>query len=177
MEMETKDLILRKAVYEDWEPMYRNVWSRQETAKYMMWRVTADEHEARERIKRTIAWQAGHDVWLVCEKRGGWPIGFAGVNEIKPHVYEDTGIALGPEYVGKGYGKQMLRLLMEYCRALGGREFYYSTRAGNVASKALACSCGFVFWRSEKKMDARNGQAYEMEIYKRSLDDAGSDGV
>lgn len=30
--METKDLILRKAVFEDWPAIWRNVWSRAETA-------------------------------------------------------------------------------------------------------------------------------------------------
>lgn len=177
MELETRDLILRKAGYEDWEPMYHNVWSRPQTAEFMMWRVTANEDEARERMKRTLAWQAVHDAWLVCEKCSGQPVGFAGVEEIAPHVFEDTGIALGPEYVGRGYGKQILRLLTEYCRFLGGQEFYYTTRAGNLASKALARSCGFVFVCSEQKEDARDGQPYELEIYRKNLESAGSDGL
>lgn len=33
--LETKDLIIRKAELEDWELMYRNVWSRAETSKYV----------------------------------------------------------------------------------------------------------------------------------------------
>ena len=53
--METKELVLGKAKFEDWEAMYRNVWSRPEAAKYMMWTVTADEEGAKERIKRSIA--------------------------------------------------------------------------------------------------------------------------
>ena len=72
----------------------------------------------------------------------GQAIGFAGVEEIAPHIYQDAGIALGPEYVGKGYGKQILRLLLEYCAStMGGEEFYYSTQAVNQASRALALSC------------------------------------
>lgn len=177
MELETGDLILKKASYEDWESIYRNVWSRPETARFMMWRVTADADEAKERMKRTLMWQAAHDAWLVCEKRSKETVGFAGVKEIEPHIYEDTGIALGPEYVGRGYGKQVLRLLMEYCRFLGGWEFYFTTRAGNLASKALARSCGFVYVRSEQKTDARDGQPYELEIYRKNLESAGSNGL
>lgn len=60
------------------------------------------------------------------------------MEETAPHIYQDVGIALGPGYVGKGYGKQILLLLLEYCRSLEGKEFYYSTRANNEASKALA---------------------------------------
>ena len=41
--METEDVILGKAKYEDWRSIYRNVWSRPETAEYMVWKVTADE--------------------------------------------------------------------------------------------------------------------------------------
>lgn len=31
--VETKDLILRKAVFEDWPAIWRNVWSRAETVR------------------------------------------------------------------------------------------------------------------------------------------------
>ena len=73
--METEDIILGKAKYEDWRSIYRNVWSRPETAEYMVWKVTADEDEARERIQRTIAWQETHDAWLVYERGSGQAIG------------------------------------------------------------------------------------------------------
>mgnify|MGYP000205284913 CR=1 FL=1 len=69
--METKDLILRKAEFDDWKAMYRNVWSHPETARYMMWRVTKTEEAARERIRRTIEFQREHDTFFVCEKRAG----------------------------------------------------------------------------------------------------------
>lgn len=170
MIMETRDLILGKAKYEDWEAMYCNVWSRPEPAEYMLWKVTADEEGARERIQRTITWQETHDTWLVYEKDSGQAIGFAGVEEIRPHIYQDASIVLGPEYVGRGYGKQILRLLLEYCISLGGLEFYYSTRAGNLASKALALSCGFAYQYSEPKTDPLSGKAYELEIYKKNLE-------
>ena len=45
--METEDLILGKAKYEDWKSIYHNVWSRPETAEYMVWKVTVNEDEAR----------------------------------------------------------------------------------------------------------------------------------
>lgn len=36
--LETKDLILDKAKFSDWEDMYHNVWSQPESAKHMIWR-------------------------------------------------------------------------------------------------------------------------------------------
>lgn len=167
--METRNLIIGKAKYEDWESMYRNVWSRAETARYMAWQVTASEEEARLRMQRTIEYEETHDTWLVYDKVSGQAIGFAGVGEIRPQTFQDTGIALGPEYVGRGYGKQILRLLIKYCTALGGREFIYSTRAGNAASKALALSCGFRYQYSKQETDTHSGKSYELEVYRRKL--------
>ncbi len=45
-------------------------------------------------------------------RASGQPVGFAGFLEIEPGVYDDTGLALGPEFVGKGYGAQVLRELL-----------------------------------------------------------------
>lgn len=107
MFLETDNLILKKAEFADWKAMYRNIWSRPESAKYRAWRVTADEEDAKVRIQKTIKYQENHDTWLVYEKKFGQAIGFAGVEETAPHIYQDVGIALGPEYVGKGYGKHI----------------------------------------------------------------------
>ena len=149
--------------------MYLNVWSRPETARYMVWRVTADEVGAKERIERTIAWQKTHDAWLVCVKDSGEAVGFGGVKRLGPDSWGETGIALGPEYVGRGYGRQVLLMMMKYCRSLGGREFFYSTRAANEASRALALCCGLVYGHSEQRIDPRNGEVYEAEIYRKDL--------
>ena len=43
-------------------------------------------------------------------------IGFAGMKEIEPGVFEDTGIAVGPDYVGKGYGTEILSAFIEEAR-------------------------------------------------------------
>lgn len=170
MFLETDNLILKKAEFADWKAMYRNVWSRPESAKYMTWRVTADEEDAKVRIQKTIKYQENHDTYLVYEKKSGQAIGFAGVEETAPHIYQDVGIALGPEYVGKGYGKQILLLLLEYCRSLGGKEFYYSTRANNEASKGLALSCGFTYQYAEKRADLWNGKSYQLEVYHKEIE-------
>lgn len=169
MRLETKDLLLKKAEFADWEPMYRNVWSRQETAKYMLWNPTTSEEDAQARMRRTIAYQENHDTYLVYEKRSGQAIGFAGVEEIRPHVFQEASIALGPGYVGKGYGKQILLLLLEYCGSLGGKEFFYSTRGNNEASIALAKSCGFQYQHTEQRTDPRNGEPYTLVFYRKEI--------
>ena len=42
--LETKDLILDKAEFSDWEAMYRNVWSHPECARYMLWNLTESDY-------------------------------------------------------------------------------------------------------------------------------------
>ncbi len=168
--METADLVLRKAKFEDWQAMYQNVWSKAETAKYMAWNITTNIEAAQARMERTIAYQKTHDTYLVCEKKSGAAIGFAGIEKTAPHVYQEAGIALGPEYVGKGYGKQILQLLLDYCtEELDGKEFYYHTRAGNVASKALAKSCGLSYQYAKNKVDLRTGLPYVLEVWHKKL--------
>ena len=71
MSMETNDLLLKKATPEDWEAMYRNVWSRPEAARYMQWQITTSAVDAQARMARTIAWQTNHDTYLVYEKSSG----------------------------------------------------------------------------------------------------------
>ena len=54
-------------------------------------------------------------------------------------------------------------------------EFYYSTRAENLASKALALSCGLAYQYLEQKTDQCGGKTYELEIYKKNLKCTGSE--
>ena len=167
--METRDLILDKARFEDWADMYRNVWSRPETARYMLWQVTASEKDAQARMERTIAWQRDHDVWLVREKSGGQAMGWAGLEELSPGVWQETSIALGPDFVGRGYGRQILELLMDIARSRDGTEFCCSARGDNIASRALIFSCGFTPLGTEDKTDPRDGRGYKLITYCKKL--------
>lgn len=165
--IETRDLILRKAEFDDWQDMYKNVWSREETARYMLWVVTRSEDDAKERMERTIAYQQNNPTaYIVCERAGGKAIGFAGMKEVAPGVYEDCGVALGPEYVGRGYGKQILSAMVDTAfNALDAEKFICSCRAENEASRRLQLSCGFTFSRTEDRVDPRNDAPYILEFY------------
>lgn len=167
--METNDIILGKAKFEDWAALYRNLWSRTEAAKYILWRISESEEDAERRILKVIEYQKNHDTFLVYLKKSGEAIGFAGIEKNAPGIYSETGIALGPEYMGKGYGKQVLRLLLDRCAANGGKEFWYSCRSENAAAKGLAGSMGFEYVRSEERTDPRNGKAYKLEYYIKKL--------
>lgn len=164
--METERLIIKKAAFEDWKDMYQNIWSKEESARYMLWRVTQDEESAQERMRRTMEYQKEHMAYTVYEKAGGQAIGFAGMEEIAPQVYEDTGIAVGPAFVGKGYGREILCALVEYAfLELQAKKFVCSCRSGNEASRKMQLSCGFVYTHSEDRVDKWRGQEYVLEFY------------
>ena len=164
--IKTKDLILDKAKYSDWKAIYENVWSHEESAKYMFWNVTLSEEDAKSRILRTIDFQKTHDTYFVYEKTNMQAIGFAGVERISDGVYRECGICLGPNYVGKGYGKQILRALIDYCKTnFKATEFLYSSDEENEASKALARSFGFVLTGRDDIIDEKTGEKFAILKY------------
>lgn len=168
--IETKNLIMDKAKFSDWKDMYENVWSQPESAKYMAWNITANEEDAKTRIMKTIAFQKEHDTYLVYGKSSGKAIGFAGVEKIEPHIYQEAGICLGPNYVGKGFGRQILQGLIQYCKEkFDAKEFLYSTREENKASNGLAMSFGFVMISSVPKIDSKDGHSYNWLQYRLKL--------
>jgi len=167
--IETKDLILRKGVLDDWKAMYENIWRHPESARYMLWEISTSPEDAKARMERTIAFQAAHPgLFTVVEKKSGQAIGFAGVEPIAPGEWEDAGIAIGPDFTGKGYGKQIVGALMEYVfTELGGERFVYSAQSQNMASIALAHSCGFQYTQCEARTDPRNGESYILNFYEK----------
>jgi len=168
--IETADLVLDKAKPSDWEAMYRNVWSQPFCAKYMFWDLTTGEAEARARMARTIEFQKTHDAWLVYRRADGEAIGFAGVELRSPTLASEAGICLGPAWAGRGYGKQILSVLMAYAReTLGAEDFAAAARAENAASNALIRSLGFAPVGTEDGIDTRNSSPYRLLIYRRRL--------
>ena len=168
---ETKDLILRKGVVDDWRDMLDNIWSRPESAKYMVWSVTTTEEDAVARMERTVAYQAAHDYhWTVVEKASGRAIGWAGMEKLSEGVWRETGIAIGPAFTGRGYGKQLLNCLTDYARDhLGAERFTACCRRENLASKGLQLSCGFVYTQSEEVLHPRDGVPYTLDHYAKNL--------
>lgn len=169
--IETPRLILGKADYEDWADLYHNIWSDAGSAQYMLWRVTSSEEEARQRMLRTLDFQASHEAYTVYERRSGAAIGFAGIMEIKPDVWEDIGIAVGPRFTGKGYGPEILSALTNHCFALGGRRMIATCRSENAPSRKMILRCGFTFDHTENRTDPRSDEPYVLEFYRKERDE------
>lgn len=169
--LETKDLMIKKAEQKDWKDIYENLWRHEESAKYMLWQITTSEEDAMARMERTITFENTHPYsWFVYEKASGQAIGFAGMEEVETGILEDTGVALGPNFVGRGYGKQILGAMINYAKEeLGAKKMILSYRDGNVASKKLQESFGFIYSHSEERIDPRTEESYVLNFTYRYL--------
>ena len=109
----------------------------------MQWRVTDSEAADRERIRNTIKYQKNHDTYFVYEKRTGQAIGFAGVEQITPDIYQEASIALGPEYTGQGYGLGIVHL-----KPLRSPAYFLTS----IQNRKLTCETGIsMSWKSIAK--------------------------
>ena len=160
--IETKDLILRKARPEDWKDMYENLWSHPESARYMRWSITTSEEDAKARAIRSRDFQWNNKyAFFVEEKASGKAIGFAGMKEESNGVYEETGIAIGPAFTGKGYGKQILKaLIKEAFENCGAIEFHSSAWSQNEVSRKLQEGLGIKLRGKEFKTHPETGEEY-----------------
>ena len=171
VQLETADLILKKAVFEDWELLFRNITGRAESAKYMLWKPDENEEAAKARMLRTIEFEKKEKyAFLVYLKSSMEPIGFAAMREAEPGVFEEMGIAVGPEYVQHGYGTQIVNTFCKEAFAQGATEFRASYRVKNLACEKMLESCGFTFdYDSEEKTDPHTGETYIVRNVKKML--------
>ena len=165
--IETKDLLLDKGKIDDWKAMYENVWKHEETARYMMWNAKQTEEEGYEMTQNYLEIQEENPTaYVVYEKTSKTPIGYAGMKETSKGIFEDSGIAVGPSYIGKGYGKQILcALLHQAFEELEAQKFIYSCWAENLSSNKLAQSAGFRFSHSKETIDRWSGKTFIMNYY------------
>ena len=74
------------------------------------------------------------------------PVGFGNVRSFLTDALKQAGGNIGygiaPAYRGKGYGKELLRLLLEKASAAGIEKALLTIHADNVASRAVATANG-----------------------------------
>ncbi len=165
--IETKDLILHEGADNDWYDLYINLWSQPKVFLYMFAEPCVDEESAK---KKTAAYTEMHKQikteFFVYDKRLGQAIGIAGIKELAPKQWTVTDIAIGSAFQGQGYGKQILTALITLAFDLcGAKQLAYDCFTKNVASKALARSCGFIYSHSEEAEHTKNGAVVLLDYY------------
>ena len=165
--IETKDLILKQGSADDWQDLYRNLWSRDEVFLYMFTKPSPTKEHA---MKKTATYAQMHrevtTEFFVYDKLAKQAIGIAGLKEMKPGVYTVTDIALCPDFHGKGYGKQILTAFISLAfDALGATELHYNCFRQNEVSKRLALSCGFTYMHSKEAELTKAGEKVTLDYY------------
>ena len=159
--IETEHLILRKARTEDTHAIWKNVWSDEEVAKYMLWIPTKTEEEANDRMARTINYQSRIPAFFTCLKETDEPIGFAGIKEIEEGIYEDCGACFMTNCQRKGYGKEMIAALTTLAfEKLNAKAVRFGCFEENIPSKSLIESMGFTFLNKVPEVREKDGYEY-----------------
>lgn len=150
--LESKNIVLRKAKPSDYESMLKHVWSDKDVYLKMLFQPTFTIEEAKERCQRSINFQKDHYAYFVALKDTDEAIGMCAINNDKiKERYSECGIGIGTKFQGKGYGKEILSLLLDLAfNKLGAKQFEYSYFQDNIPSKKLAMSLGFEYDRSEE---------------------------
>jgi len=164
--LETEHLILRKAEPRDLDAIWSNIWRDETVAETMLWTPTPTREAAQSRLARTIAYQKDYYGYFVCLKETDEPIGFAGIREPEPGVWDETGICIARAYQSRGYGKETLGALLDLAfDRLGGRRFCYSCFRKNRISAALCRGFGFAYSRSTYITRERDGKRFLTDVY------------
>ena len=163
---ETERLILRKAEDRDLETVWLRVWKDARLAERMLWAPTETREAAEDRMARTKAYQAKYDAFFVCLKETDEPIGFAGIREIAPGEYEESGVCIAKSWQNRGFGKEVLRALVSLAfDTHGGKRFVCGCFHDNLPSAAVIRSQGFVYTHSERLTRGWDGYEYLCDFY------------
>ena len=155
-------IVLRKAKPNDYKSMLENVWADEEVYKWMLYTPTLTVDDAVERNKRSMEYQKDNYAYYIALKETDEAIGLCAIKEYEPKRFKESGICIGRKYQGKGYGKEIVSLLLELAFIkLDAKDFLYGYFIDNIKSKKLAEHFGFKYdhqeefirpWDQEKKI-------------------------
>lgn len=167
MKIETKDLILKTDILkEDVEKIHKNVFSQNETAKYMLWRASDEIEWTKKRLK---SWQESNvDLYFIYEKANNNPIGFLTFSQ-ESDTIKNIGLCIGKNFIRKGYGKQVLTALLDYCKSHNIKTVEYSAFHENIASIELAKKLGFVYSHSKNSVRNHDKLDFVEDVYVKKI--------
>lgn len=162
----TENLILRKAKKDDLECIWNNIWIDDDVAENMLWKPTKTREEAIARLNRTIEYQSKNYSYFVCLKSSNEPIGFAGVIEKQPSIYEESGICISRKYQRKGYAKEVVNALKKLVfEKLNANRFIYGCFSTNEPSRKVCLSQGFKYLESSNIIREWDSKEFIVDYY------------
>lgn len=167
MIIKTKELILKPDILkDDIFKIHQNVFSQTETAKYMLWKAS---NEIEDTIKRLKRWQESDiKLFFIFEKSNNEPIGFLSFSE-RDEVINNIGLCIGKRFVRKGFGKQVLTALLDYCKNNKIKIVEYSAFHENLPSIELAKKLGFIYSYSKNSIRNYDKRKFVEDVYVKKL--------
>ena len=157
--IETPRLILRKAIYEDAGPMFRNWASDPEGTKYLTW----PPHESVDTTKAIVAgWvkeyhRNDYYHWMIVLKETGEPIGSLISNTVGHASSAHIGYCIGKRWWHKGIMSEALQAVINY---LFGEIGYHRVEAmhdpNNPNSGSVMRKCGMQYEGTSRASDRNN---------------------
>ena len=157
--IETDRLILRKAIIEDAEPMFRNWASDPEVTKFLTW----PPHENTFVTQKVLSeWMAEYErddyyQWMIVLKQIGEPIGSLLVGTVGRAQSAHVGYCIGKNWWHKGIMSEALSAVIDFLFTQVG---YHRIEAihdpNNPHSGAVMCKCGMQFEGTLRMADRNN---------------------
>jgi RimJ/RimL family protein N-acetyltransferase len=143
----TEHLVLRRGEKSDAQLLSRHLMQYRDSSLYMDW-APMNQLETEAWLAKQNEEEENRIFYVIDEKKGNKAIGFAGLKYDGCGIFEEDGIAVGPDYAGHGYGGEILDALLHLALTVHkGRQFLYGCTEDNLASAALARSRGFVLMK------------------------------
>lgn len=164
--IENKNIVLRKATLDDLNDLYKNIWSDEDMAKYMLWQVSSDISSAEDRLIRTINYQKDNLGYVVSLKETNEVIGITGINEYEKNRYMEKGICVAKQHRRKGYAKEILDMLLYISFDIyKGKDFLYSCVEYNDISKKLCNKYNFIYKETKQHIREYDKKIFNLDCF------------
>ena len=158
--IETPRLILRRAIREDTDPMFRNWASDPEVTKFLTWPPHANIGVTQTVLECWLAEyeKADYYQWMIVLKEIGEPIGSISVVRQNDAVEEaEIGYCIGSQWWHKGVMSEALSAVIEYLFTEGGMNRIAARHdPNNPHSGGVMRKCGMVYEGTTRASDKNN---------------------
>ena len=166
--IETPRLILRKAVYEDAGPMFRNWASDPEVTKYLTWPPHENVEVTQNLLERWTTEYKKDDYyhWMIVLKEIGEPIGSLLVTTVGRAQSAHIGYCIGQQWWHKGIMSEALQAVINYlfCE-IGYHRIEAMHDPNNPNSGRVMRKCGMKYEGTTRASDRNNQGICDADHY------------
>ncbi len=167
--IETSRLILRRAVLEDAEPMFRNWASDQEVTKFLTWpahsNITVSETVLKSWLQEYE--KESYYQWMIVLKELGEPIGSISVVNQRDDIAEaEIGYCIGKAWWHQGIMTEALTAVMDYLfDEVGMNRIEAKHDVNNPHSGGVMKKCGMRYEGTSRQSDRNNQGICDLVTY------------